>query len=93
MVKGKTKSGFKFEVRENIGDDARVAWYVSLSSDEDDATKMRGMRKLLQLITGSDLEYERLLEHVAEKNGGSCPQDAVQAELAEIITASNTTKN
>lgn len=93
MIKGKTKSGFKFEVREHITDDARIAWYVALTTDEDDNTKMRGMRKLLQLITGSDYEYERLLEHIAEKNGGACPQEQVNAEIAEMIAASNVIKN
>lgn len=93
MIAGKTKSGFKFKVREKIGEDARVAWYVALTTDEDDTTKMRGMRKLLQLISGSDDEYERLLEHVASKNEGLCPQDIVSAEIAEIISASNASKN
>lgn len=93
MVKGKTKSGFNFKVRENIADDARVAWYVALTSDEDDNVKIKGMRKLLQLITGSDEEYERLLDHVASKNGGECPQELVNAEIAEIVTASKAIKN
>lgn len=93
MVNGKTSTGFKFKVRENINEDARVAWYVALTTDEDDAVKMRGMRKLLQLITGNDAEYERLLDHVASKNDGMCPQNIVSAEIAEIISASNSTKN
>lgn len=93
MTKGKTKSGFDFKVRENISEDARVAWYVALTTDSDSNTQMHGMRKLLQLITGSDSEYERLLDHVASKNNGSCPISVVNEEIAEIIAASNTTKN
>lgn len=93
MIKGKTSTGFEFKVREHIENDARTAWYVALTTDEDEATKMRGMRKLLQLITGGDNEYERLLEHVAKTNNGECPQDVVSSEIAEIIQASNSAKN
>lgn len=93
MINGETKTGFKFKVRENISEDARVAWYVALTTDEDDNTKMRGMRKLLQLITGNDSEYERLLDHVADMNNGLCPQSVVSEEIAEIVAASNSVKN
>lgn len=79
MVKGVTKSGFEFEVREDVADDMKV---------------LRAMRKArkdgtyfdeaIELILGEE-QTEKLYDHL-EKKEGRATTAAADREITEIVT-------
>lgn len=93
MIKGTTSTGFKFNVHENLDQDARVAWYVGKTTDEDENVKMSAYCKLMALICGGEDVYVDLMEHVAKHNKGFCDSALLEKEIAEIVAASKPLKN
>ena len=90
MVKGKTKSGIKFQINEAIKDDARLLYMlVQLRKDnvpnEDKGTIVFDM---LTLIFGAD-GVMPFMNAVAEKHGGVCSTDSMVMELTEILDSIN----
>lgn len=92
MIKGKTKSGFKFCIDERAIKDFRITMYINHINDGTDAEKMSNIEKLITLILGVD-GLNALIEHVAKSNDGFVPIDAITEEISDIFANSQTLKN
>ena len=91
MVKGKTKSGIKFQLDERIKDDARFLYYMAKSQDEnaDMAEKSKAVMGMLKLIFGDDDGVISFMNTVASVNKGVCSIDVMLSELSEMFEALN----
>lgn len=85
MLKGKTKSGFEFEIDERIKDDYR--FFEALYQVEENPILAP---KLINMLLGED-EKERLLKHI-EKDGFVSQTDVLK-EVTEIIRSAGDIKN
>lgn len=82
-IKGKTTSGFEFEINENIKKDYRFIRAYRKAHSNDEHEQIIGLDDLLTVTLGED-GAERLMNFLAEKDG-TVPSDKVMEELAEII--------
>ena len=91
MVKGKTKSGIKFQLDERIKDDARFLYYMAKSQDDeaDTAEKSKAIMGMLKLIFGNDDGVISFMNTVASTNNGICSIDVMLSELTEMFEALN----
>ena len=91
MVKGKTKSGIKFQIDERIKDDARFLYYMAKSQDEnaDMTERSKAVMGILKLIFGNDEGVISFMNTVASTNGGVCSTDVMLSELSEMFEALN----
>ena len=85
MFKGKTKSGFEFEIDEKIKDDYR--FFETLCQAEENPILAT---KVINMLLGEE-EKERLLKHV-EKDGFVSQADVLE-EVTEIIRSAGDIKN
>ncbi|RHM59654.1 hypothetical protein [Coprobacillus sp. AF33-1AC] len=85
MIKGITKSGFRFRVDEN-----KLDWSVMelLSEIEENPLKMV---QLAKKILGN-VQYDELKKHCKTKRG-NIPIDRIEKELTEILNTKSTLKN
>lgn len=91
MIKGKTKSGFKYELDERIKSDWRVLEAITDTESEDASVMMRGIKDLANLLLGDN--KQKLFEHISKKNDGFVPSESVIAELTEILSTESSLKN
>lgn len=91
MIKGKTKSGFKFEFDERIKNDWRLMDAIGRATSTDMMTQIAATSDLVDLLLGSD--KEKLMEHIMQRNDGFIPSEELEKELFEIISYSKATKN
>ena len=85
-----TKSGIQLEIDERITDDMRFARLFSkLRKDKTADTSF----ELIDFIFGGGENTEKFMDAVAEKNDGVCSQEALAAEITEILQALNTKKS
>ena len=91
MVKGKTKSGIKFQMDERIKDDARFLYYLSKAQDDNGSLedKSRAIMGILKLIFGSDEKVLQFMDAVAAVNDGVCNVEKMLSELTEMFDALN----
>lgn len=91
MVKGKTKSGIKFQLDERIKSDARFLYYLSKAQDEnaDTTEQARAVTGILKLIFGTDEGVIRFMDAVASVNDGVCDVKVMLSELTEMFEALN----
>ena len=91
MVKGKTKSGIKFQLDERIKDDARFLYYMAKSQDDeaDTAEKSKAVMGMLKLIFGDDDGVISFMNTVASVNKGVCDTERMLSELTEMFDAIN----
>ena len=88
MVKGKTKSGIKFQINEAITSDARFLYYLTkMQDDKDVAAGSAAFTGMLKLIFGSDDGVIEFMNAVASVNDGICDVDKMMSELTEIFDA------
>lgn len=89
MVKGKTKSGIKFQLDERIKDDARFLYYMAKAQDDEaDLTeKSKAIVGILKLIFGDDDGVIGFMNTVASVNNGICNTEAMLSELSEMFDA------
>lgn len=89
MVKGKTKSGIKFQIDERIKDDARFLYYLAKAQDdgEDLTEKSRAVVGILKLVFGDDAGVITFMDAVASANKGVCDVKTMLSELREIFDA------
>ena len=90
MVKGKTKSGIKFEINEAIKEDTRLV-YLCVQMQREDVPaekKAQYIFDLLSLIFGED-GVMPFMDEVAAKHKGICSTETMMAELTEIFEALN----
>lgn len=85
MVKGKTSTGFEYEINERITTDWRFIKAIAGSSSKDDAKKLAAYADLATLLLGEDGE-ERLSRHCMEEDG-IIPSDRISSEIAEILNS------
>ena len=91
-MKGKTKSGFKFEFDERILNDWRFLKAVAKADDSSNPSGMlAGTVELVSMIFGDN--EQALMDHIASKNDGYVPQDAIKEELLDIIEQGKDLKN
>lgn len=90
-MKGKTKSGFQFNIDERILEDWRVIDAIGLSESADASEQLQGARKLVDLILGT--EKQKLYDFLTERNNGFVPTTEVVKIVTEIITESKELKN
>lgn len=91
IIEGKTKSGFKFSLDERILDDWRFVDAIGLSESDDASEQIRGMRDLVKIVIGD--RYDAFKKHIADKNDGFIPRDAVTDLVIEIVNLSRELKN
>lgn len=91
MVKGKTKSGIKFQLDERIKDDARFLYYLAKAQDDeaDMGEQSKAIMGILKLIFGSDDGVLNFMNAVAACNDGICNVETLLAELKEMFDALN----
>lgn len=83
---GTTKSGFKFEVAENIGDDYEI---IEMLSGIDESPLI--LPKLLKHILG-DEQLKKMKKHLKEKDG-YVSTTSLNKEIVDIISSQNKLKN
>ena len=87
MIKGETKSGFKFEIDETIADD--MEFLEALAEAQDDVTRFP---KVIEALLGKD-QKKALYEHV-KGNGKRVSIEKTVEEFTDIMnTAGEQTKN
>lgn len=90
MVKGKTKSGIKFQIDEAIKDDARLLYVLIQIRKPDVSAEDKGtlVFDMLTLIFGAD-GVMPFMNAVAEKHDGICSTEAMVQELNDILESIN----
>jgi hypothetical protein len=91
MVKGKTKSGIKFQLDERIKDDARFLFYIAKMQNKDVSIEDSSAATMgvLKLIFGSDEGVLQFMDAVASANNGVCDISIMMTELNEMFEALN----
>ena len=91
MVKGKTKSGIKYQLDERVKDDARFLYYLAKAQDDesDMGEKSKAIMGILKLIFGSDDGVITFMDAVAATNDGVCNVETMLSELTEMFDALN----
>ena len=89
MIKGKTKSGIKFEMDERIKDDARVLYYLTAlqSPDLEPLEASKQVFDLLGLIFGDKPNVLAFMNEVANANDGVCDTATMLTELTSMFEA------
>lgn len=93
MVKGKTKSGIKFEIDERIKDDTRLYQYSVELQSADSQTQGRALFDLLGLMFGGRDGVINFQNAVATTHDGVCTSESLMHELLEIMEAINLKKS
>ena len=90
MIKGKTKSGIKFQINEAIKNDARLLFMLVQLRKDDVPTEDKGtiVFDILTLIFGTD-GVMPFMNAVAEKHDGICSTESMLLELTEILDSIN----
>lgn len=84
MLKGKTSTGFEYE----ISDEALGDWEVTEALVDIDDGKYSAAVKVLRLLLGAD-QAKKLKEHCRDKESGRVTQKAMFSELADILKGSD----
>ena len=87
MTKGKTRTGFEFEINENVMDDMRV---IDILSELEDDHPL-AYSKLFTLILGTE-QKKRLYNHLATETG-RVPTEAFNNEATDIFESLKSGKN
>lgn len=91
MVKGKTKSGYKFTVDEKKLNEWSVFKSIADMTSGDEARMIQGTVSFVETVLGDD--EANLIEFIKKKNNGYCPQEAMQTVINEIVEAVKEAKN
>jgi len=86
MLKGKTKTGFEFEIDDAVLNDYEL---LELFADVDENPLL--VPKLVKIILG-EKQKNKLIEHVRGENG-IASADKVAKEIEDILKSSAETKN
>lgn len=92
LVCGTTTTGFEFKYDDRILNDYGLLEAISVyDSASNTIEQIVAIKDMLDLMLGK--EKDQLLAHIADKNDGYRPLPKIQAELLEMIAASNDLKN
>lgn len=84
-VKGKTKSGFAFEIDENVFSDWRFLKAARRATDGTDEEQLDASLELVVLLFNDRKEEERFYKFLADQNGGRVPVEVVGTEVGQIM--------
>lgn len=86
-MKGKTSTGFEFDIDDRAVRDVRFLDMAAAVYDESATPmdKVRGFHALVSLLL-SDEQKDALYAHVSAQNDGYVPIDALERELTEIVS-------
>ena len=86
MIKGKTKSGFEFAVKENAMDDMRLIDTMSaiLAPGASRAEILQLNSRSADILLGKE-QKEALYEHIAQQHDGKVPVAVFAQELKEVM--------
>lgn len=84
MIRGKTKSGFEYNVSETVMNDMEVVDAIAKCDSENSFEKMKGISELCKKIFGNDLK--RVYDHVRTEDG-RVPPDKLEEEILCIFDA------
>lgn len=87
MIKGETKTGFKFKIEEEVLDDYEL---LETLVDADNGNNM-ALFSVIDMVLG-DEQKKALKEHLREIHG-RVPASAMIAEIMDIIEKSGSGKN
>lgn len=87
MIKGKTKSGFEFEIEEEVLDDYEL---LELLTETDKGNQVAIFKAIDHILIPD--QKKRLKEHVRNEKG-RVPASAMIAEITDIISSCNQGKN
>jgi len=93
MLKGKTQSGFEYNVDEKMTKDWRFIRLVKKMTKGSNEDQIAALDDALIMVLGSEEEADRLLQHIEKQNEGYAPADKVVEEFNEIISSINEEKN
>lgn len=87
MVRGKTPSGFKFSIDENVLQDFLFLRALNMAQDKNPSKALDGTIRLVSIIFNNDEKETEFYEYLASKNGGRVPNNVLSEELKSIILA------
>lgn len=92
-MKGKTQSGYEFDIDDRILSDWRFVEALTKcqNSKGDTFGGLDGVQKMTRLLLGD--KFEGFMDHIASKNGGFCPSNVIMAEITEIFQSAKDSKN
>lgn len=93
MVKGKTKSGIKYQIDERIKDDTRLLQYIVEMQSDDQQLQSVALFDMLSLIFGGRQGVTDFQNAVASSHEGICSTEFLISELTEILEAVNLKKS
>lgn len=86
MIKGKTKSGFSYHIKETALDNMEL---IEIIAEVDDEPLL--VPKLVKMLLGEE-QKKKLYDHI-RLDDGTVPSMALAEEIAEIFNGSKKTKN
>ncbi len=91
-MQGITKSGFEYDVDERILTDWRFTTIAAKAESGTAVEKISAAQKMVELMFGEE-QLGRLMDHIASKNDGFVPMEAVSNITKEIIDEHKKLKN
>lgn len=88
MIKGTTKTGFKFSISDDVKDDQE---FIEALADLNDGDALAAI-KVQKILLGED-QYSKLREHCRSKKTGRISAARMQDECLEIMKYNPETKN
>lgn len=87
MIKGKTKSGIKYSVNEEVKNDARFSYYSVKAMNEklSETERSNAVFALISVLLGSEENLVIFMDEVAKKHNGVCNIEVMMSEINEII--------
>ena len=84
-VKGKTASGFKFAIDEDVFKDWRFLQAIRKANNGTAEEQLDAGFELVSHLFNDQKEEERFYSFLAKQNGGRVPADVVGTEVGEIM--------
>lgn len=84
-MKGKTSTGFEFDINENLKKDWRVVKAIAQADSDDASDKLKGYTSLVTLLLGK--KGEKDLENHVMTSDGIVPLEAINSEVIDMIRA------
>lgn len=91
MIKGKTKTGFKFEIDERVLEDWNLLKAIGHAESEDPSERIRGVMSLAELLLGD--KEDALKKHIADRNDGFVPTAEMSEAITDILLQAKELKN
>ena len=90
-MKGKTQSGFKFEIKDEAMNDMELVEAIADTQSDDELTVMSGLSLIVTKLLGKE-KKKALYDHIRTKDG-RVPLDALNKEVVDIFSTKKEGKN